>query len=106
MLSAFANKNLSSDKKPYGQNDVAPSDGPPLYCYSIIQMIKGDFHIIEIQWSDGVVTEIVSPERLRHPNNNPPIDRNTFFKFELEVPRRIKRACETGQRAQRITENY
>lgn len=54
-------------------------------------MIKGDFHVVELcHWADNSITEIVSPDRMRHPNNNPPIDRNTFFKFELEVPEELR----------------
>ncbi|KAK7573838.1 hypothetical protein V9T40_011029 [Parthenolecanium corni] len=64
----------------------------PLGWYkATVKMIKGDFHVVELcHWADNSITEIVSPERMRHPNNNPPIDRNTFFKFELEVPEELR----------------
>ncbi|XP_065223155.1 fragile X messenger ribonucleoprotein 1 homolog isoform X2 [Planococcus citri] len=53
---------------------------------AVIKMIKGEFHVVEYVGWENTYTEIVPPERLRHINSNPTIDRNTFFKFEIEVP--------------------
>ncbi len=60
-----------------------------LFC--LLQMIKGDFHVVEFPtWMENPITEIVAPDRLRHANVNPPIDRNTFFKFEIDVPDELR----------------
>lgn len=53
-------------------------------------MIKGEFHVVEYIGYESTFTEIVPPERLRHVNSNPPIDRTTFFKFEIEVPEELR----------------
>ncbi|XP_046671968.1 synaptic functional regulator FMR1 isoform X3 [Homalodisca vitripennis] len=55
-----------------------------------VKMIKGDFHVVEYLGWENTYTEIVSPERLRHKNPNPPIDANTFYKFEIEVPEDLR----------------
>lgn len=49
-------------------------------------MMKGDFYVIEYVGWETTYTEIVSIDRLRAKNNNPPIDKNMFNKFEIEVP--------------------
>lgn len=64
-----------------------------LIIYTLIfrmQMIKGEFHVVEYLGWESTYTEIVAPERLRHKNTNPPIDASTFFKFELEVPEDLR----------------
>lgn len=53
-------------------------------------MIKGDFHVVEYLGWESTYTEIVPPERLRHKNTNPPIDADTFYKFEIEVPEDLR----------------
>ncbi|CAH1100363.1 unnamed protein product [Psylliodes chrysocephalus] len=53
---------------------------------SRIKMMKGDFYVIEYVGWETTYTEIVSIDRLRAKNNNPPIDKNMFNKFEIEVP--------------------
>lgn len=53
-------------------------------------MIKGEFHVVEYVGWESTYTEIVNPERLRHKNLNPPIDSNTFYKFEIEVPEDLR----------------
>ncbi|XP_063243772.1 fragile X messenger ribonucleoprotein 1 homolog isoform X2 [Bacillus rossius redtenbacheri] len=57
---------------------------------AIIKMIKGDFHVVEYLGWESTYTEIVASDRLRPKNPNPPIDRNTFFKFEIEVPEELR----------------
>lgn len=49
-------------------------------------MMKGDFYVLEYVGWDTTYTEIVSNDRLRLKNNNPPIERSMFHKFEIEVP--------------------
>ncbi|XP_025834791.1 fragile X mental retardation syndrome-related protein 1 isoform X2 [Agrilus planipennis] len=51
-----------------------------------IKMMKGDFFVLEYLGWDTTYTEIVSVDRLRPKNTNPPIDRTMFHKFEIEVP--------------------
>ncbi|XP_049821449.1 synaptic functional regulator FMR1 isoform X2 [Aethina tumida] len=53
---------------------------------SRIKMMKGDFYVLEYVGWDTTYTEIVSNDRLRLKNNNPPIERSMFHKFEIEVP--------------------
>lgn len=58
--------------------------------FVLLQVIKGDFHVVEYLGSESTFTEIVSQDRLRHRNTNPCIDANTFVKFEIEVPEEIR----------------
>ncbi|KAL1506108.1 hypothetical protein ABEB36_005534 [Hypothenemus hampei] len=55
-----------------------------------IKMMKGDFYVMEYVGWENTYTEIVSVDRFRPKNTNPPIDRNTFHKFEIEVPEDVK----------------
>ncbi|GFG30889.1 hypothetical protein Cfor_07453 [Coptotermes formosanus] len=57
---------------------------------AIIKMIKGDFHVVEYLGWENTYTEIVASERLRPKNQNAPIDKTTFFKFEIEVPEDLR----------------
>ncbi|KAJ8918056.1 hypothetical protein NQ315_011512 [Exocentrus adspersus] len=57
---------------------------------SRIKMMKGDFYVLEYVGWDTTYTEIVSNDRLRLKNTNPPIDKNTFNKFEIEVPEDVR----------------
>ncbi|XP_064456190.1 RNA-binding protein FXR1-like isoform X3 [Ornithodoros turicata] len=57
---------------------------------AVVKMTKGDFHVVEYQGWDTTYTEIVPGERLRPKNPNPPICKNTFVKFELEVPEDLR----------------
>lgn len=53
-------------------------------------MMKGDFYVLEyIGWQNSF-TEIVSSERIRHKNTNPPLERAMFHKFEIEVPEDVR----------------
>ncbi|XP_065169386.1 RNA-binding protein FXR1 isoform X2 [Atheta coriaria] len=57
---------------------------------SKIKMMKGDFYVLEyIGWQNSF-TEIVSSERIRHKNTNPPLERAMFHKFEIEVPEDVR----------------
>jgi len=56
----------------------------------ILQMSKGGFQVVEYLGWDYTYTEIVASERLRAKNPNPPIDKNTFHKIEIEVPEELR----------------
>lgn len=50
-----------------------------------LKMSRGPFTVVE--YKEGTTfTEIVNVERTRLINTQPPIDKNTFFKCEVEVP--------------------
>lgn len=53
-------------------------------------MMKGDFYVLEYVGWDTTYTEIVSDDRLRLKNSNPPIDNTMFVKFEIEVPEDVR----------------
>ncbi|CAG9865436.1 unnamed protein product [Phyllotreta striolata] len=53
---------------------------------SRIKMMKGDFYVLEYVGWETTYTEIVSIDRLRAKNANPPIDKSMFYKFEIQVP--------------------
>ncbi|XP_055614904.1 fragile X messenger ribonucleoprotein 1 homolog isoform X4 [Toxorhynchites rutilus septentrionalis] len=55
-----------------------------------IKMMKGDFFVVEYLGWDNSYTEIVSADRLRVKNTNPPITDKTFYRFEIEVPEDIR----------------
>ncbi|XP_076258245.1 synaptic functional regulator FMR1 isoform X2 [Rhynchophorus ferrugineus] len=58
-----------------------------------IKMMKGDFYVLEYLGWESTYTEIVSNDRLRQKNTNPPIDRSMFHKFEIDVPEEIREYC-------------
>jgi fragile X mental retardation protein len=53
-------------------------------------MMKGEFLVVEYLGWDNSYTEIVSQDRLRLKNINPPITSKTFHRFEIPVPDEIK----------------
>ncbi|XP_031338497.1 synaptic functional regulator FMR1 isoform X3 [Photinus pyralis] len=55
-----------------------------------IKMMKGEFYVLDYLGWDPTYSEIVSTEALRPKNNNPPIDRSMFHKFEIEVPEDVR----------------
>ncbi|KAK9308932.1 hypothetical protein QLX08_001334 [Tetragonisca angustula] len=57
---------------------------------AIIKMSKGGFQVVEYSGWECSYTEIVASERLRAKNPNPPIDKNTFHKIEIEVPEDLR----------------
>uniref|UniRef100_A0A336JX16 CSON002939 protein n=1 Tax=Culicoides sonorensis TaxID=179676 RepID=A0A336JX16_CULSO len=52
---------------------------------AVIKMIKGEFLVVEYLGWDNSYTEIVSCDRLRPKNMNPPITNTSFYKFEIPV---------------------
>lgn len=54
------------------------------------QMMKGDFFVLEYVGWEKSYTEIVSVDRLRPKNTNPPIEKNMFHRFEIEVPEDVR----------------
>ncbi|KAK0161207.1 hypothetical protein PV327_009702 [Microctonus hyperodae] len=57
---------------------------------AIIKMIKGGFQVVEYLGWEYSYTEIVAVERVRVKNTNPPIDKNTFHKIEIDVPEELR----------------
>lgn len=55
-----------------------------------IKMMKGDFFVVEYLGWDNSYTEIVPQDRLRVKNANPPIDKSSFFRFEIQVPEELR----------------
>ncbi|KAI4457722.1 fragile x mental retardation syndrome-related protein [Holotrichia oblita] len=55
-----------------------------------IKMMKGDFYVLEYTGWDNSYNEIVSSDRIRHKNSNPPLDRSMFHKFEIDVPEDVR----------------
>ncbi|XP_055929388.1 fragile X messenger ribonucleoprotein 1 homolog [Argiope bruennichi] len=57
---------------------------------AMVKMSKGGFHVVEYVGWETTCTEIVPSDRLRIKNNNPPITKNTFKVFEIEVPEDLR----------------
>ncbi|XP_035222655.1 synaptic functional regulator FMR1-like isoform X2 [Stegodyphus dumicola] len=57
---------------------------------ALVKMSKGGFHVVEYVGWETTCTEIVPSDRLRTKNTNPPITKNTFKVFELEVPEDLR----------------
>lgn len=53
-------------------------------------MMKGEFFVLEYLGWETTYTEIVSTDRIRMKNSNPPIERKIFHKFEIEVPEEFR----------------
>lgn len=110
VLVAFENDWQEESKFLFSQVRLPPTETPTTFCehmevevYSrsndneacgwwraVIKMMKGDFFVVEYLGWDNSYTEIVSADRLRAKNTNPPINEKTFFRFEIEVPEDIR----------------
>lgn len=55
-----------------------------------VQMIKGEFLVVEYLGWEHSYREIVAAERLRIKNTNPPLTATTFHKYEVEVPEELR----------------
>ncbi|XP_076295882.1 synaptic functional regulator FMR1 isoform X1 [Lasioglossum baleicum] len=107
----FENDWQQESKFPFAQVRLPPKDGPKAefvenqeievfsrsndheHCgwwKAIIKMSKGGFQVVEYTGWECAYTEIVASERLRAKNPNPPIDKNTFHKIEIEVPEDLR----------------
>ncbi|XP_076678633.1 synaptic functional regulator FMR1 isoform X3 [Andrena cerasifolii] len=111
VLVTFENDWQPESKFPFAQVRLAPKDGMKLdlqegqeievfsrsneheacgWWKAVIKMIKGGFQVVEYSGCEYAYTEIVGSERLRAKNPNPPIDKNTFHKTEIEVPEDLR----------------
>jgi len=59
-----------------------------------IKMIKGDFYVVAYKNTETTINEIVQKERLRIPNNNAPITKNSVHKALVEVPPDLREWCQ------------
>ncbi|CAG0889738.1 unnamed protein product [Darwinula stevensoni] len=68
----------------------APSVMQVLCSSPVLQLIKGEFFVVDYVPGDGNSKEILPIDRLRPKNTNPPITKSTFVKFELSVPEDVR----------------
>ncbi|XP_029036692.1 synaptic functional regulator FMR1 isoform X2 [Osmia bicornis bicornis] len=92
VLVTFENDWQPESKFPFAQVRLPPKDGPKSEFQENqeIEMSKGGFQVVEYSGWECAYTEIVASERLRAKNPNPPIDKNTFYKIEIEVPEDLR----------------
>ncbi|XP_076631426.1 synaptic functional regulator FMR1 isoform X2 [Colletes latitarsis] len=111
VLVTFENDWQPESKFPFAQVRLPPEDGPTSefqekqevevfsrssaheacgWWKAIIKMSKGGFLVVEYTGWECAYTEIVEGERLRVKNPNPPIDKNTFHKIEIDVPEELR----------------
>jgi len=57
---------------------------------ALIKMIKGGFFVVNYLGWENTYEEIVQEDRMRPKTTFVPIDNNTFFKFEIEVPEDLR----------------
>lgn len=55
-----------------------------------IKMCKGGFYVVNYLGWENTYEEIIQDDRLRPKSAFVPIDKNTFHKFEIEVPEDIR----------------
>lgn len=53
-------------------------------------MCKGGFFVVNYLGWEHTYEEIVQEDRMRPKTTPVPIDKNTFFKFEIEVPEDLR----------------
>ncbi|XP_076241031.1 synaptic functional regulator FMR1 isoform X2 [Calliopsis andreniformis] len=111
VLVTFENDWQPESKFPFAQVRLPPKDGPKPefqenqeievfsrsneheacgWWKAVIKLSKGGFQVVEYSGWEYAYTEIVASERLRAKNPNPPIDKNTFHKIEIEVPEDLR----------------
>ncbi|XP_076395308.1 synaptic functional regulator FMR1 isoform X2 [Megachile rotundata] len=92
VLVTFENDWQPESKFPFAQVRLPPKDGQKSEFQENqeIEMSKGGFQVVEYSGWECAYTEIVASERLRAKNSNPPIDKNTFYKIEIEVPEDLR----------------
>ncbi|UJR30798.1 hypothetical protein I4U23_018316 [Adineta vaga] len=73
-------------------------DEPHGWWPAVAKMIKGDFIVVDYKVSGqgANYSEIVSSDKIRCPNTNPPITYSTFKILELPVSKDIREACSSS----------
>ncbi|RUS82513.1 hypothetical protein EGW08_009727 [Elysia chlorotica] len=61
------------------------------WCPALIKMLKGEFAVVDLP-AGG--TDILPLDRIRAVNVNPPITKDSFFQFVLEVPPDLREGCQ------------
>ncbi|CAG5133865.1 unnamed protein product, partial [Candidula unifasciata] len=56
-----------------------------------IRMLKGEFAVVASPWD---ANDILPLDRIRAVNHNPPITKESFFQFVLEVPPDLREGCQ------------
>lgn len=59
-----------------------------------IKMIKGDFYVVAYKNTDTTINEIVQKERIRVPNRNAAVTRQSIHKALVEVPPDLREWCQ------------
>ncbi|XP_015434836.1 PREDICTED: fragile X mental retardation syndrome-related protein 1 isoform X4 [Dufourea novaeangliae] len=111
VLVQFENDWQAEAKFPFSQVRLPPKEGPKTeyaenqevevlsrtnehehwgWWKATSKMSKGGFQVVEYSGWECAYTEIVGSERVRPKNPNPPIDKNTFHKIEIEVPEDLR----------------
>lgn len=63
-----------------GKNENEPSS----WCQAQVKTFKGEFFVVDLK--DENKSEIISSDKIRHPNRNGPLDANFLHKAEFKVP--------------------
>ncbi|CAF4002488.1 unnamed protein product [Rotaria magnacalcarata] len=73
----------------------AKEDEPLGWWPATAKMFKGDFFVVDYKVSaqGASYSDIISSDKIRCPNTNPPITYSMFKKAELSVPKEIQEAC-------------
>ncbi|CAF2998129.1 unnamed protein product [Rotaria socialis] len=73
----------------------AKEDEPLGWWPATAKMFKGDFFVVDYKVSaqGASYSDIISSDKIRCPNTNPPITYSMFKKAELAVPKEIQEAC-------------
>ncbi|ESN93894.1 hypothetical protein HELRODRAFT_88144 [Helobdella robusta] len=59
-----------------------------------IKLMKGEFAVVDVKVNESThCSDIISVDRLRAKNNNPPLSRGTFQKFVVDVPDDLAEIC-------------
>ncbi|CAF4669546.1 unnamed protein product [Rotaria sp. Silwood1] len=73
----------------------AKEDEPLGWWPATAKMFKGDFFVVDYKVSaqGASYSDIISSDKIRCPNTNPPITYSMFKRIELPVPKEIQEAC-------------
>ncbi|XP_064614770.1 RNA-binding protein FXR1-like [Liolophura sinensis] len=64
---------------------------PCAWCPAKIKMMKGEFAVVDFLGWEG--TDILPIDKVRAPNNNPCISKNSFHKYVIDVPEDLLDTC-------------